>query len=259
MKIKVLGCSGSELPDFHPPAFLIDEGILLDAGTVTAALDEDSQSRITHIFITHPHLDHIRSIPSLADNMLVKNWKHKIVIIGIKEVLKSLKENLLNNSIWPDFTAIPDSKEPVLRLKAIETGKRYNINGYSIIAEKVKHSVPAVGYIIKDSKGKSLLYTGDTGPSSDLWKRVNSEMKNTAIDGAIIEVTFPNRMKELAIKTGHLNPALFFDELKKLKRLPQKIFITHPKPQFSKIIIPELRSLKIKQITMLKEGKTYNI
>lgn len=259
MKIKVLGCSGAEMPNFRLPAFLIDERMLLDAGTISASLNENSQSKITHILITHAHLDHIRGIPPLADNMLVKNQKPKITLVGIKEVLNTLKENLLNNSIWPDFTSIPNPKEPVLRLKTIEIGKNYKINGYSIIAEKVTHSVPAVGYIIKDSKGKKLIYTGDTGPAIDLWKRANIEAQTTEINGAIIEVTFPNSMRDLAIKTGHLTPALLFDELKKLKQLPKKIFITHPKPQFSDIIVTELRSLNIKQITMLKEGKTYVI
>ncbi|MBI5195817.1 MAG: 3',5'-cyclic-nucleotide phosphodiesterase [Nitrospirae bacterium] len=258
MKIKVLGCSGSEMPNSHPPAFLIDGSMLLDAGTVTSSLTENAQSKITHILITHAHLDHIKSIPSLADNMLVSNIKHKIEIIGVKDVLKALKGNLLNNSIWPDFTNIPSHK-PVLGLRSIEVGKRYSINGYSIIAGKVNHSVPAAGYIITDSTGRRLVYTGDTGPGASLWTRVNTETKTAAVNALIIEVTFPNKMKELAIITGHLTPALLLGELKKLKKLPEKILITHPKPQFSKIIAKELHRLRIKQITMLKEGKTYVI
>ena len=71
MKIKVLGCSGAELPNFSPPAFLLDDRILLDGGTTTAALKEDDQKKISDILTTHVHLDHIRGIPSLAENMLL--------------------------------------------------------------------------------------------------------------------------------------------------------------------------------------------
>ncbi|HDK41511.1 MAG TPA: 3',5'-cyclic-nucleotide phosphodiesterase, partial [Nitrospirae bacterium] len=33
MKIKVLGCPGAELPGFGLPSFLLDDSILIDAGT----------------------------------------------------------------------------------------------------------------------------------------------------------------------------------------------------------------------------------
>lgn len=258
MKIKVLGCSGSEMPNSHPPAFLIDDSMLLDAGTITSALTGNAQSKLTHILITHAHLDHIKSIPSLADNMLLKNIKHRITIVGVREVLEALMGNLLNNSIWPDFTSIPFQK-PVLGLRTLITGRKYKINNFTVTAAKVAHAVPAVGYIIADSKGRRLAYTGDTGPCTDLWVKVNAETKDSQLNGLIIEVTFPNRMHDMALLTGHMTSALLAAELKKLKRLPERIFITHPKPQFSKIIAKELHSLKIKQIEMLKEGKTYVI
>ncbi len=44
MKLRVLGSAGAEFPHFHPPAFLIDEALLLDAGTIGAVLSEDTPS-----------------------------------------------------------------------------------------------------------------------------------------------------------------------------------------------------------------------
>ena len=259
MKVKVLGCSGAELPNFSPPTFLVDDKMLLDGGTTTATLKENDQEKISHILTTHAHLDHIRGIPSLADNMLLRDRKHSITLVGIREVLQSVKKNLFNNIIWPDFTRIPSPKYPALKLKTIKIGKSFRILNYKITAEKVNHSVIAIGYIIENSKGKRLLYSGDTGPTTNLWKKINKKNGNVCIDGAIIEVTFPNNMKEMAINTGHFTPAMLFDELKKLKRLPLKIFITHIKPQFLNIISRELRNLKLKQITILQKGKTYFI
>lgn len=259
MKIKILGCSGAELPNFSPPAFLIDDRILLDAGTTGAFLNETAQRKISHILITHAHLDHIRGIPTLADNMLLRNRKHNITLVGIKEVLHTLRKNLFNNFIWPDFTRIPSPRKPVVKLKVIKTGKSFKIHDYKITAERVNHSIWATGYIIKDPNGKSLLYTGDTGPTNNLWKRVNMEFQKVGIDGTIIEVTFPNNMRETAIKTGHLTTAMLLEELKKLKQLPRKIFVTHTKPQFLNIISKELRAIKVKQITILQDGKTHVI
>jgi len=259
MKIKVLGCSGAEMPGFYLPAFLIDDSILLDAGTTAGALNETAQGKITHILLTHAHLDHIRGIPFLADNMLLRSRKHSVTLIGIEKVLNTLRENIFNNSIWPDFTNIPTPQDPALRLKDIEPNRYYRINGYNVMAQEVSHSVKAAGYIIKDPEGKCLIYTGDTGPTADLWEMANKDVKNHMIDGVIIEVTLQNDMRELALRTGHLTPEMLFEELKKLKHLPRKIFITHLKPQLSDTIVRELKSLRIKQMTILKDGKTYII
>ncbi len=253
MKLKVIGSSGGESPGHNLPAFLVDKHILLDAGTIGAFLTEASQWKIRHILITHAHLDHIKGIPFLADNLVIKNKEHSVTIISMQSVLTALKKNLLNNRIWPDFTIISAASRPVLLLKAITPGKPLKICRYTITAYKVNHSVPAVGYIIEDSKGKRLLYTGDTGPTDALWKASHN------IDCAIIEVSFPNNMKHMALKTGHLTPGLLLKEIKKMASRPKKIFITHPKPLYLKEIKHEIESLPLKNVTILKDGRTYTI
>lgn len=253
MKLKVIGSSGGESPGHNLPAFLVDKHILLDAGTIGASLTEASQWKIRHILITHAHLDHIKGIPFLADNLVIKNKEHSVTIISMQSVLGALKKNLLNNRIWPDFTIISAASRPVLLLKAIAPGKPLKICHYTITAYKVNHSVPAVGYIIEDSKGKRLLYTGDTGPTGALWKA------SQHLDCAIIEVSFPNNMKHMAMKTGHLTPGLFLREIKKMAFRPKKIFITHPKPLYLKEIKQEIRGLPLKNVTILKDGRTYTI
>ncbi|HDZ62567.1 MAG TPA: 3',5'-cyclic-nucleotide phosphodiesterase [Nitrospirae bacterium] len=258
MKLQVLGCSGSGLPNHNPPAFLINKNLLLDGGTISSVLDERAQSRIRHILITHAHLDHTREIPSFADNMFLRNGKHNISLVGVKDVLQPIKKNMFNNIVWPDFTSIPSPAKPVIKLKTIKTGINYKVGDYKIIAERTNHSIPSTGFIIKGPFGKKLLYTGDTGPTVNLWQRAN-KAGYINIDGAVIEVTFPNRMRDAALRTGHLTPALLSDELKKLERPPLRIFITHTKPQFLKTISRELINLKIKKLTILKQGKTYTI
>jgi ribonuclease BN (tRNA processing enzyme) len=253
MKLKVIGSSGGEFPGHNLPAFLIDKHILLDAGTIGAFLNETSQWKIRHILITHAHLDHIKGIPFLADNLVIKNREQSVTILSMKSVLTALKKNLLNNRIWPDFTIISAASRPVLLLKAITPGRPFKICHYTVSAYKVNHSVPAVGYIIEDSKGKRLLYTGDTGPTDALWKAAQH------LDCAIIEVSFPNKMKHMAIKTGHLTPELLVREIEKMEFRPRKIFITHPKPLYLKEIRQEIKGLRLKNITFLKDGRTYTI
>jgi len=256
MIFKVLGSSGAELPGYNSPAFLVDESILLDAGTIGSYLSEKEQWKIRDIVVTHAHLDHIKAIPFLADNIIIKNRRHSIKLFGIKETLSDLRKHLLNNRIWPDFTKISSSLEPVVKMNTISAGRAFKINGHTVCAYRVNHTVPAVGYVISDKKGRSLLYTGDTGPTGEIWKTPSG------VNAVIVEVSFPNSMADLAIKTGHLTAKLLDRELAKMKVLPGQIFITHPKPQYIKQITKEIKDISLKtkkKIRILKSGDVYEV
>jgi ribonuclease BN (tRNA processing enzyme) len=253
MILRVLGSAGAEYLGYNTPAYLIDGKILLDGGTIGARLNESEQWKIKNIFITHSHLDHIKAIPFLADNIVIKNRRHGVTLFGLKATLRALSKNLLNDKLWPDFTKISAAIEPVIKLKNITAGRSFKVDSYSITAYKVNHTVPAVGYIIRDSKGRSLLYTGDTGPTKAIW---NTPCK---INTVIVEVSFPNRMEALANKTGHLTARLLLKELAKLKDSPEKIFITHPKPQYIGQIRKEIRNIGSRNISLLEDNKVYDI
>jgi ribonuclease BN (tRNA processing enzyme) len=255
MKIKVLGCSGAEFPGRKPSGFLLDDKILFDAGSLTKTLDIRGQRRIEFIFITHAHLDHVIGIPFLLDNIIVSNIWHRVNIISIPPVVKTIKKNILNNSIWPDFTAIPDLGNEVVGFISLRPGDTLKANGYTITPYKVRHSVPAAGYLIEDEKGKKVFYTGDTGPTPSTWK----QLKSKKMDSLIIEVSFPEKMKELAMKTGHLTPGLLKKEIEKIDPPPRKIYITHLKPQYSKTIRSEIHGLGMKNLKLLKDGETLQI
>jgi ribonuclease BN (tRNA processing enzyme) len=255
LKIQVLGCSGAELPDSHLPGFMIDGRILLDAGTIGAALDIKQQGKIRYILITHAHLDHIKGIPFLADNIAADNKNHHITLVSKSQVIQALKHSLLNGIVWPDFAKIPTPANPVVRFKTIPVGKAFTIDGYSITAYRVSHSIPAVGYLVEDKRGRRLLYTGDTGPTETLWSMVN----RTKIHGLIIEVSLPNKFAPLALKTGHLTPKLLKTELEKMNSLPDRIFISHYKPHYKERIKREVEKLGIRNITILRDGDTFHL
>ena len=72
MKIRVLGCSGGQVRGHKLSGFLIDDRLLIDAGSATEALALPAQQKITDILITHIHLDHVLSLGMLADNLYGK-------------------------------------------------------------------------------------------------------------------------------------------------------------------------------------------
>lgn len=252
MKLRVLGSAGAEFPDFRPPAFLLDDQLLLDAGTIGSVLSEGEQWKIHTIFITHSHLDHIRGIPALADNIIIKNLSHTVSVQSTGEVIDALQNHLFNNVIWPDFTQIPTTENPVIQFTAISPYQEYVVNGYSVTAIPVNHTVPTVGYIVR-AEGKTLAYTGDTGPTDEIWAFCSG------VDALIVEVSFPDSMKDLAELTRHLTASMLVKELAKIAVLPKRILITHPKPQYYDTIRREIEALAIPGVELLRDGSVFDI
>jgi cAMP phosphodiesterase len=84
-------------------------------------------------------------------------------------------------------------------------------------------------------------------------------LERKKIHGLIIEVAFPDRMEETALKTGHLTPRLLKKELLRMKAPPQKIYVTHAKPQYLRTISLELRRLKISNLRLLRGGESITL
>ena len=252
MLLRVLGCSGAEFPGHNPSAFLLDDSLLLDAGTVGAVLAEEEQWRIRDILVSHPHLDHIRGIPLLADNIIVKGLANRVNVVSTGEIIAPIRTHLLNGVIWPDFTRIPSAAAPVLSCREIVPEKEFIIGDFRVSAFCVNHTVPAVGFRI--TKGATtLVYTGDTGPTDRIWEMAGD------ISALLVEVSFPNDMEETALLTQHLTPILLERELAKLGKLPPRILVTHLKPQYYDRIKAELGLLQIPDIEVLHDGDVYEL
>ncbi|MHC1711634.1 MAG: MBL fold metallo-hydrolase [Solidesulfovibrio sp.] len=242
MNLRVLGCSGSDLPGNHLTSFLVDDTILLDAGSVTSALDLAAQARIEHIFVTHPHLDHIKDILFLADNLIEffsgKN-RPPLAIHGLPEVLDAIATHLLNDTIWPDFTVIPQDS-PVLTYAPMTPGIPVVIGDISVVAVPVNHARAASGFVLWQDGGEhNMAYTGDTGPCDEWWAFCNA--LPFPLQNLITEASFPSDMEVLATASKHMTPKLLRHELGKLRVTP-KIFIYHMKAPFAVQIQEELSS-----------------
>ena len=225
MKLKVLGCSGG-IGGRHlrTTTLLVDNDILIDAGTGVGDISLAELMLIDHIFITHSHLDHVCSIPFLVDT--VGGMRNKPLTVHASEpTLEIIRNHIFNWSIWPDFSQIPTPSKPFMRYEAMELGETVELKGRKITSLPANHVVPAVGFQV-DSGQASLVFTGDTTTHDPLWKVVN---KIANLRYLIIETAFCNRERELAIAAKHFCPSLLAEELTKLEQSAE-IFITHLKP-----------------------------
>ena len=142
----------------------------------------------------------------------------RILVLSGKEVISDIRRHIFNNRIWPDFTTIPNIENPLMRYQVISTRNPVVIGDYKILATRVNHSVPAYGYLVEHASGASLLYTGDTGPTEAIWKK----MRNRNVKALIVEVSFPDELSSRALATGHLSPSLLEAEFRKMPSLPEK-------------------------------------
>lgn len=250
MKIRVLGCYGAEFPGFKTMSFLINESVLLDAGSVTSTLSIEEQERVSDILITHSHLDHIKDILFLADN-LAGRVKSPINLIATDEILAILQGSFLNNTVWPDFTLIPTVSEPVLKFKPIKTEESIKIDSLTVKAVDVNHSVKSVGYFISD-EGGTILHSGDTGPTDRMWQIANETKDLRAV---FIETSFPNEMLRLAEISRHLTPNFLKEELKKFKKNHLPVYVVHMKPQYLEILKKELTDIRYPNLHFLEQGQ----
>ena len=224
MRLKILGCSGGISSNLRTTSMLLDNDVLIDAGTGVGDLSLTELSMIDHVFVTHSHLDHVASIPFLVDSTNIMRDR-PLTVHATEETLEILREHLFNWKIWPDFTQIPNPEQPYMRYQPIQLGKTVDLGGRKITPLPANHTVPAVGFRL-DSGEASLVFTGDTAENDALWTVVN-EIRNLRY--LIIETAFSNAEKELAQLSKHLCPSTLGLELQKLKRRPE-IYITHLKP-----------------------------
>jgi 3',5'-cyclic-nucleotide phosphodiesterase len=234
VRFRVLGCSGGIGGGLHTTSFLVDDDILIDAGTGVTRLSREELTAIDHIFLTHSHLDHLLCVPVLLDSVGSAR-DHPITLHAIPEVLDIFRAHVFNWKIWPDFTQIPVPDAPFLRYREIRVGEPVAVRGRSFTAIPANHVVPAVGYHLKSGTG-SLLFSGDTTSNPALWDYANSleDLRHL-----IVEVSFTDAHRDIAIASKHFHPELFCRELVRLKRNPD-IHITHLKPGEEETIMAEI-------------------
>ncbi len=249
MKLRVLGGDGGVSIGFQTTSFRINESVLIDAGSAATALPLKEQRKIDHIFISHTHLDHIKDICFLADNVFTHR-KKPIEIISTPEIIEILQKHFLNNLIWPDFTKITNGTCPILAYRPIE--KNLSVAGLDVDIFPVNHPVPAIGFILREKK-TSIVVTGDTGPTDLLWLAANKELQ---LKGVFTEIAFPNRLQHVADLAGHFTPKMFQKELSKLNaKVP--LYIYHLKPDYYSELKKEIKALKIKDLKLIKTKQEF--
>ena len=251
MKLQVLGCHGGELPGCKTTCFLIDGALAIDAGALTGSLDLETLCRVEDVLVTHSHFDHVKDLPLLAD-LLVGRRERPVVVHASTECARTLRQNVFNNTLWPDFTVIPTAKNPVLRVKSFRAGATFKIGRYTVESIPVSHPVESCGFVVSDGQA-TVAVSGDTGPTDRLWEVLNRTKKLKAV---LLEASFPNSLQRLADISGHLTPQTVKAELAKFRRNGAHVLLYHLKPAFVPQLKQELAGLPVE---ILELGDTFDL
>jgi 3',5'-cyclic-nucleotide phosphodiesterase len=237
MKLKVLGCAGGiGGRERLTTCLLLDDDILLDAGTGLSSLEMDQLVKIDHVFLSHTHLDHVAGLALLADAVTGKRTRPVTVHTTVNNIA-TLKSHLFNWKIWPDFAAIPSDDDPVLRWQTLQPGVGVELGGRVITACPVHHAVEAVGYLVSQNDAK-FLFTGDMATTPALWETMRHQPK---LDKIIVDCSFPNAEAALASVSGHFCPQTLIDDVRTMPESTE-FLIYHLKPGQEELIMQELKS-----------------
>ncbi len=256
MRLRVLGCSGGSADGARPTSFLLEDRVAIDAGSIAAGLSTAEQAGIEHVLLSHVHLDHIRDLPLFIDNRLdpdVVPPQKPITLWSAAPTLDAISAHIFNGALWPALDALESTKQITVECRPISPDRPFRVANLDVRAFEMDHPVPCLGFLIDDGTD-GIFIAGDTGSP----ERVRDAVSGVAnVRAIVIEVSWPNRMHELAGHAGHIVP----ERLAAAAPLhpTARILITHIKPYCRREVIAELEATGIERLEILEDGMTVEV
>lgn len=232
--------------------FLIDDRVTVDAGSLGIALTEEQRRTVRHVIVTHPHMDHIASLPIFVDDLFAE-LDNPIYIYATQEVIDLLERDVFNDNVYPRFAQLKNERGRVMEYVPFTVGQEFSVAHLRVTAVPVNHIVPTVGLLVSDGKS-TVAFSSDTAETEEFWSMVN---RAPSLDALFIETSFPNSMSRLAEVSKHLTPAMLSEELRKLNHNGIDILAVHLKPAYRETVIRELAELGIDNLRVMEAGRKY--
>jgi ribonuclease BN (tRNA processing enzyme) len=243
---------GRARPEQRLSCFLVDERVTLDAGSIALALSDAQRESVRDVVVTHPHMDHIATLPIFIDD-LFGSLREPVRVHATQEVIELLVRDVFNGTVYPPFHKFSNRHTRVMEFVPFRTREEFRVAHLSIEAVAVNHIVPTVGMLLSDGE-TTVAFSSDTYRTEEFWEVVNAAPR---LDALLIEASFPNELQELAEVSRHLTPALLGEELRKLRHDGVEILVMHLKPAYRERLVSELNALGLPRLRVMEPGRDY--
>lgn len=193
-------------------------------------------SLIEYVFISHLHADHMFGLPFLLLEYCIRRRRENPMYIIGPPTLEQVTFQLCDLA-WPDLRRV--GFEPHIPLEFIEVAEEgiHRAGDLNFMAVPMKHfNMDAFGYRF-EYKGRTIGYSGDTGPCSQLYRLLSH------VNVAIIELTHSRASND----PGHMDSLSFEKIAQWLVKQGSAVLATHmmdtPAP--------------IDGVEICEDGKTY--
>jgi cAMP phosphodiesterase len=231
--------------------YLINETLAIDAGAIAIGLSVEEQLRLRSIIITHAHLDHIISLPLFITD-LFDELRAPIQIYATPSDFEALQQYLFNPRVWITLETLKNSQTELLVFHPIIAGESFTAENLKITPIPVTHTVLTHGLLVEDEK-TAILFTSDTGATERIWKIAAECDKLRAV---FIDLSFPNKLTELARVSCHHSPVTLLEEMPKIKP-GVNIYAVHLKAAYRDQVAAEIAELNDPRIIVAEVGREY--
>jgi cAMP phosphodiesterase len=231
--------------------YLINETLAIDAGAIAIGLSVEEQMRLRSIIITHAHLDHIFSLPLFITD-LFDEIREPIKLYATASDLDAVNQHLFNHRVWVTLDTLKNGHTELISFHPIKSGEHFITEGLKITPIPVSHTVLTHGLLVEDDK-TALLFTSDTGATDRIWKVAGDCEKLRAV---FIDLSFPNRLTDLARVSCHHSPSTLLEEMPKIRQDVQ-VFAVHLKAAYRDQVTREIAALEDPRIVVPEVGREY--
>jgi ribonuclease Z len=126
-----------------------------------------SLQRITEIYISHLHGDHVLGLPGLLSSMTLLRRSKPLVIFGPQAVKTLVDATLQLTQVEPEFE---------LETREVEAGIVFRHHNYAMEALPAVHSVPSLSFVLRIADAPGHFDPSKAGrlgvPQGPLWKQL---------------------------------------------------------------------------------------
>ncbi|MGE0129875.1 MAG: MBL fold metallo-hydrolase [Blastocatellales bacterium] len=231
--------------------YLINDTLAIDAGAIAIGLSHEEQLRIRSIIVTHAHLDHVFSLPLYLTN-LFDEIHEPVRLYATQSDFDALQQHIFTPRVWITLDTMKNDHTDLVSFQPIRSGESFLAEGLKVTPIQVTHTVLTHGLIVEDDNS-ALLFTSDTGATERIWQVASECEKLRAI---FIDLSFPNRMTELARISQHHSPATLLEEMSKMSPgIP--VYAVHIKAAYRDQVVKEIEALNNPRIIVAEVGREY--